>query len=201
MYAGSSTCSVAITSTRTVVVRVRGRDLSRDGVVEVQDAARFEGRGIELDRQRRLGQREVVLAVGDDVDVGVVRTGGAENRGDALQRRAVRIGIEFRTRNAVRPFGLEKGGRAQEAVGVGDATVGQREPVHHREPIEPVPVAVFADLEPGWPVAQERAAQPRRQRPAHGQGVDDDLALEAGEAEAVTGRRRSGQAGVHGVSI
>ena len=179
-------------ATRAVVLRVRGRDLSRDGVIEVQNAARVEGRGIELDRQRRLGQREVVLAVGDDIDVGVVRGGGAEDRGDALQWRTVRVGIEFRTRDAVRPFGLEKGRGAQKAVGVGDAAVGQREPVHHREPIEPVPVAVFADLEPGRPVAQERTAQPRRQRAADGQRVDGDLAVEAGEAEAVIGGGGSG---------
>ena len=173
-----------------VVVRVRGGGEALDAVVVVEVADRLERLGVELDRQRRLGHRDVALADAREVDVRVVGDVGREDRLHALEQRAAGVGREA----AVAPLALLRvlvGGAVEEAVRVRDLPVGEAEAVEHREPVEPVreprpPTSSWAGVTRTSAPLSQAGTSPRT-----GSSLDRRLLVQAREPEPLVRRAAS----------
>ena len=170
-----------------VVVGVGGEQVPADAVVPLHESFGVEGRGVELDWERRLGQGEVALPEASHVDVRVVvDRARVKQRRDTLEERAAGVVAEADVVDAALArlavaVGVEK------AAAVADSAVGEGEHVEHRKPVEEVPGGLAADLIQGRRGANQRAGQPARDRAVHVQVVERKLLLHRAKAE--TARR------------
>ena len=185
---------------RAVEVRVRRGVVSRGG--RRLDAQRLQHLRIERDRHRSLGHRHVDVAQTRDVDVRVVPECRSGSKGGLhpLEQSAAGIGGELLVGDPPFLGGRPVGGGVQEPRGVRGSPVAEREPVQHRQSVEPVAHPLLAHLELGGPGANQGPRQPGRQRPRHRQVVEHDLALERVEAPAEA-RGRGGGARGHPVFL
>jgi hypothetical protein len=172
---------------RAVEVGVSGRCRGGRAVIEADGLERL---GVEGDRQRGLGQREPPVLEADDVDRAVVRelTARGEGRRDAAERRAAWVRAELAEADASLGGRLGERARAQVAVAVRHAPVGEREAVQQREAVEPVVDRGAPDVELRRARADQRTAEPVGQRTLHVE-LDGLGPLGAGVAEAELGAR------------
>ena len=174
-------------------VRVHGLDLA-ERVLGAHHAERAQRARIELHRKPDLGEGHEVLSKPAHVHVRVADLRQRERGLRSVEDRPAGIGGELGVADDPLLLVGLVGRAAEEAVGVAHASALEGERVEHPEPVEPVVEGPLAHLVEGGPVAHERAREPLRQAPLHGQPADPHLLAEALEAEppVAAGRERAG---------
>jgi len=166
-----------------VEVGVGGGELA--GGLEREHVGGVQRVRVELHRHRRLRHGDEALTQVCHVDVRVVGEchAGLEQALDTLEDRAAGIGGELPIGDLTALLCGPVGTPLQVTPAVGHTPTGDREPVQHRQAVEPMTHLARAHLEARGPRAQQRALQPVRQLPLDGQLVDHALLLERGEPE------------------
>ena len=151
-------------------------------------AERLERLRVELDRQRRLGHRDVTATELLQVDVRVVEAVDVAHRHDALEERTAGIGAEAEMELALARVVQVVAGH--EAAAVGHLAVAEAERVQHCRAVEPVLDRLAGAVHQRGGHAHERALEPGRHGPGDGHRVDVDLLVEAAESGAAGGLAR-----------
>src|SRR5207248_2284058 len=133
------------------------------------------------------------------IDVRVVSQLRREQRGHPLKQRAAWIGRKLGVLDSPPLTGSSPSARLQKAVRVGDLASREREPVKHRQPVEPMLHHALTNLPLGRAGPQQHSLKPVRKLPAHPQTLELKLLLQRIEPSA--GRRRSGPAGYGGHAL
>ena len=125
-----------------------------------------------------------------EVDVGVVGELRREHRTHPLEERAAWVRRELRVGDPALVARRAIGAALEEAIGVGNVAVREREAVQHREAVEPMVHGSIADLPFGRAGAKQRSLEPGRKLAPHGETVEMRLLLERIEAAAGVGEGR-----------
>jgi hypothetical protein len=166
-----------------IIVRVWRAMLSRDAIVVLNDSQGLQGVGIKLNRQGLLGERDKSFAYFTNVHIGVSpRLKSAKRRGNALEKRAARIGGKFSIAYFACLSGFEIGGTLQKSVGIRDIACVKCKAVEHRQSIKPVIKAPLSYFKLRRTIAQEYARQPGRHFSLHRQTITRNLLSLGGEA-------------------
>jgi hypothetical protein len=108
-----------------VVMGVGGRELPLQGISIVHNPHSLQRVGVKLDGKRGFGQGQEAVGDSGDIDARIVRYFGDEQRLDAPEEGAARVGGELRELDPSRLPERRVGSALQEPVGVGYRTAPQ----------------------------------------------------------------------------
>src|SRR5215204_2652269 len=163
-----------VTAADVINMRVSTGTLTLDALVITVPAERVQRVRVEPDRHSRFSVGYDFAGQFVDTDIAVV----SELRGKpgryTLEEGSAWVGRELAPADPARSRRLKERLAAQIAVGVCHAAAGKGELVQHREPVEPMVVALLTSLELRWSGPYQGAGEPERQ------GASDGQVIEAG---------------------
>jgi hypothetical protein len=149
-----------------VVVGMHGGHLPHLVLFVLQHARHLQRFWIKLHLDGRFGQGDKAVSDFGQAHLGAVGDLRREDGHHPAKERAAGVGGKFGVGDTAAFLRLRVGPVVQKFVGVAHLPAAKGKFVQHRQPVEPVAVALLAHAESAGAVAQQRAAEPFRQAAA-----------------------------------